>query len=213
MLKKFAGAVMCGIYISIGATGYLACLNYGAPILGAFIFTAGILLVTAFFGMLFTRVIALLAFKEDKYGISDVISAFFGNTLGCVLYSLLIRPTRLNAKILEKAAAAAETRFADSLPSLFLLGIFCGFLVACACLTPKSFPDNRTASLSLAVMFVAVFIICGFEHIVADAFFFSFYAVNKGFRSEMIPDFFAVAAGNLIGGIGTGYLDLWRRKN
>jgi len=210
-IKKFAGALMCGIYISIGATGYLACLNYDAPLLGAFIFTAGILLVTAFFGMLFTRVIALLAFGE--YGFADIITTFFGNALGCILYSLLIRPTRLNEKILEKAAAAAETRFADSLPSLFLLGLFCGFLVACACLTPKSFPDNRIASLSLAVMFVAVFIICGFEHIVADAFFFSFYAVNKGFRSEMIPDFFAVAAGNLIGGIGTGYLDRWRRKN
>jgi len=201
---------MCGVYISIGATGYLVCLINNAPVAGAFIFTAGILLVTAFFGMLLTRVIALLPFGE--YGAADVIIALIGNTAGCVIYAVLISQTRLGAKILEKAAEVTELRFADGYISLFILALFCGFMVACACLAPKSFPDNRIASLSLAVMFVAVFIICGFEHIVADAFFFAFYAINKGFRAEMIPAFLTVAAGNIVGGVGTGYLEKWRKK-
>jgi len=209
MLKKIIGSLMCGVYISIGATAYLVCLINDAPVAGAFIFTAGILLVTAFFGMLLTRVIALLAFKE--YGIADVIIALIGNASGCIIYALLLSGTRTGGRILEKAATAAESRFSDNYVSLFLLAVFCGFLVAAACLAPKSFPDNRIASLFLSVMFVAVFIICGFEHIVADAFFFAFYAVNKGFRSEMLPDFLIIAAGNLIGGIGTGYLEKWRK--
>lgn len=209
-MKKIVGALMCGFYISIGATGYLVCLLNDAPVAGAFVFTAGILLVTAFFGMLLTRVIALLPFGE--YGVADVIIALTGNAVGCVLYSALISTTRLGAKILEKAVEVAELRFADSYISLFLLAVFCGFLVACSCLAPKSFPDSRVASILLTVMFVAVFIICGFEHIVADAFFFAFYAVNKGFAFKIVPAFLAVAAGNIVGGISTGYLDKWRRE-
>jgi formate/nitrite transporter FocA (FNT family) len=210
MAKKFVGSVMCGVYISIGATGYLLCLINQSPIAGAFIFGAGILLVTAFFGMLVTRVISLLAFGE--YGVTDVIIALIGNTIGCVLYAALLYPTRLNAKILEQAVSVTETKLSDGLPSLFILAVLCGFLVACACLTPKSFPDNRIASLSLSVMFVAVFVLCGFEHIVADGFYFAFYTINKGFKAEMVPAFLVIAFGNIVGGVGTGYLDKWRRK-
>ncbi|MCL2633588.1 MAG: formate/nitrite transporter family protein [Oscillospiraceae bacterium] len=206
MTKKIISSVMCGMYISIGATAFLAVGNNPA---GAFFFTAGIMLVTAFFGMLVTRVFALFPFKE--YKVIDIIIALLGNTVGCVIYAFLLSCTRFANDIhIERIKAIAGFRLDDNFLSLFILSIFCGFLVACACLTPKAFPDNRIASLALTIIFIATFVVCVPEHIVADIFFFAFYSFTVGFEIEMVPILLIVAAGNLIGGMGTGYLEKYR---
>ena len=211
MLKKIISSVMCGIYISLGATAFIALDNI---IAGALFFTAGILMVSVFFNMLVTRVIALYAYKE--YKTIDIITALLGNTAGCIIYAALLSLTRFTSDInTERTEKIVGLRLGDNYISLFILAVFCGFMVAGACLAARSFPElprNRGAAMFLTALFVALFVVCGFEHIAADAFFFAFYAFNIGFKIEMLPVFFIIAAGNIIGGIGTGYLNLYREK-
>ncbi|MDR0196604.1 MAG: formate/nitrite transporter family protein [Oscillospiraceae bacterium] len=206
MGKKIVGSLICGVYISIGATAFIALEN---PVAGAFFFTAGILMVSAFYGMLVTRVIALFPYKE--YGISDVVLSLLGNTVGCVIYAASLGLTRFgNDANVAKLERIVGLRLSDGYVSLFILAVLCGFLVACACLSAKVFPDNKTVSMFLTVMFIAVFVVCGFEHIVADSFFFAYYSVVKGFEMKFVAAFAVVAAGNIAGGMSAGYLERFR---
>jgi formate/nitrite transporter FocA (FNT family) len=211
MKKKIIGSIMCGMYIAIGATGYVA-LRHISEIGGAFFFTVGILMVSSFYNMLVTRVFTLYPFREE-YKITDIFIALFGNLIGCIAYSGLLSLTRFgNAVRIENLEAIVGLRLEDTWYSLLILAIICGFLVGCACLTVKAFPDNRVASLGLSSLFIATFVITVPEHIVADYFFFSYYSFTVGFEWKFIPILAIVAVGNVIGCMGTGYLDYYRRK-
>jgi len=213
MSKKIIGSLLCGMYISIGATGYIA---LGHNVAGAFFFTAGILMVSSFYNMLVTRVMTLYPFKEE-YKVTDILLSLSGNLIGCITYAGLLSLTRFadaeKTVNVERLTNIVGARLNDTYLSMFIMAIICGFLVACACLTPKAFPDNRVASLGLSSLFIATFVITVPEHIVADFFFFSFYSFKVGFVPEMIPILAVVAVGNLIGCMGTGFLDYYRRKS
>jgi formate/nitrite transporter FocA (FNT family) len=212
MKLKIIGSLMCGMYISLGATSYVALGTAGVS--GAIFFAAGILMVSSFYNMLVTRVFALYPFKEHGFKIRDIFISLIGNGIGCVAYSFLLSLTRFgNQERIETLKVIVGLRLNDNYLSLFILSIICGFLVACACLTVKSFPDNKVASLGLSVIFIAVFVLTVPEHIVADFYFFSYYSFMVGFDVKFIPILAVVAVGNLIGGMGTGYLDYYRRKH
>jgi formate/nitrite transporter FocA (FNT family) len=212
MAKKIVSSLMCGMYISLGATSYVALGTAGVA--GAIFFAAGILMVSSYHNMLVTRVFALYAYKEEhSFKISDIFITLIGNGIGCIAYAGLLSLTRFgNAERVETLTKIVELRLNDNYLGLFIFAVLCGFLVACACLTSKSFPDSKPASLGLSVIFIAVFVICVPEHIVADFFFFSYYSFKVGFELSFLPILLIVTAGNLIGGMGTGYLDYYRRK-
>jgi len=208
MVKRIISSAICGVYISIGATAFIAIED---PVMAALFFSAGILMVSVFFNMLITRVVALYPYND--YNTADVFISLFGNAAGCFVYAALLNVTRFgNEARLNKLTTAVEARLNDSYASIFVLAIFCGIMVASASLSAKSLPDNRGAALALSVIFIAVFVICGHEHIVADVFYFAYYAFKFGFKAEFIPILLIVAAGNIVGGMGTGYLDRYRRK-
>lgn len=202
---------MCGMYISIGATAYVA---IGHGVAGAIFFAAGILMVSSYHNMLVTRVFALYAFKQEHgFKVSDILIALIGNGIGCVVYGGILSLTRFGSEAkIENLKGIVSARLEDAYISMFIYAVICGFLVACACLTVKSFPDNKVASLGLSIIFIATFVLTVPEHIVADYFFFSYYSFAVGFELRFLPILGVVAAGNLIGGIGTGYLDCIRRK-
>jgi len=211
MTKKIISSLMCGMYISLGATAYIV---LGHNVGGAIFFAAGILMVSSFYNMLVTRVFALYPFKEEHgFKISDIIIALIGNGIGCIIYAGALSLTRFGtAERLANLENIVQLRLDDTYIGIFIFSVICGFLVACACLTVKSYPDNKVASLGLSIIFIAVFVLCVPEHIVADYFFFAYYSFKVGFEPEMIIILPIVAAGNLIGGMGTGYLDYYRRK-
>ncbi len=86
----------------------------------------------------------------------------------------------------------------DTLPSLLILGIFCGMLMYIAVEGYK-----RTTNPLIVVLPVMAFILCGFEHCIADMFYF---AINcfKGTSASMLVDtllrLLVITIGNLIGG-------------
>jgi formate/nitrite transporter FocA (FNT family) len=203
---------MCGMYISLGATAYVA-LGHGVA--GAIFFAAGILMVSSFYNMLVTRVFALYPFREEHgFKIADIFIALIGNGIGCLAYAFALSFTRFgSADKIENLNGIVSARLNDTYVSMFIMAIICGFLVACACLTVKSFPDSKPASLGLSIIFIAVFVLTVPEHIVADYFFFFYYSFTVGFELRFLPILAVVAVGNCIGGMGTGYLDYIRRKD
>lgn len=81
----------------------------------------------------------------------------------------------------------------DKLFSLFLLAIFCGFLMFIAV-------DGYREVKNPVILFmgVAAFILCGFEHCIADMFYFSAAGMWSGGAFLRI---IIITLGNSLGGI------------
>lgn len=107
-----------------------------------------------------------------------------GNIIGCLIMAILS-----SVSIRMRAVPIAISK-AEQLPIEALLkGIGCGMLMTIA--THKSVP------LAVSVMCVAAFILAGFNHCVADAFYL---LVTKRFTFI----WFATLAGNILGGAMMG---------
>jgi formate/nitrite transporter FocA (FNT family) len=190
ILMTFIQAVYAGLCIGVGGTVYLMCPS---KTLGAFLFAIGLLTILLFKFKLFTGMTGYIL-ENKPYYLIDLIIVWFGNLSGTCLVAWLISKTRLAVNL-----DFVEIKLADTWYSLFILGIFCGLLmfigVSCfKCCIGKA--DNIFA-LVMPVFCVAVFILAGFEHCIADMFYFAL----SGKLIEGLPSLLIITAGNILGGI------------
>ena len=168
-LKEFCLALLAGISIGIGGIVYLSVEN---PVVGALLFATGLLTILAFKLNLFTGKAPYICQNDLKYcGFVGLV--WLGNFVGTGITALIIRCTRIYDKIIDRCNTIAETKVADNLGSLFILGIFCGILmyIAVDAYNKYSLDKNFSATV-LTVFCVSVFILSGFEHSIADMFYF-----------------------------------------
>jgi formate/nitrite transporter FocA (FNT family) len=107
-----------------------------------------------------------------------------------------IRITRV-AGIAEKATALSQAKLDDNLLSIFVLSIFCNILMFIAVDGYKNNPHEVGKYIGI-FMGVTVFILCGFEHCVANMFYFSVANVwsGKAFLYMLV-----MTLGNACGGV------------
>lgn len=187
-IKVFLLAVLAGVAISIGGCVYLSLEN---KVAGALLFTAGLYAVCVHGLNLYTGKIGYLVNQRPSY-LGELAVIWMGNFLGTELAAVGVRWTRISA-IRDKAAAMCQPKLEDDLLSLFLLGIFCGFLMFVAVDGFKS-----TNNPTILFMGVSAFILAGFEHCVADMFYFSVAGVwsLKAFWAILV-----ITLGNSLGGM------------
>jgi formate/nitrite transporter FocA (FNT family) len=140
---------------------------------------------------LFTGKVGYLPDREPSY-IIDLEIIWLGNFCGTYLSAMAVKGTRA-AGIAETAKAMCQTKLNDNLLSLFLLGIFCGMLMFIAV-------DGYAKTKNPIILFLGVgtFILCGFEHCIADMFYFSI----AGMWSPLaFVDILMITLGNSIGGM------------
>ena len=87
-----------------------------------------------------------------------------------------------------------ELKLSDNLLSTFILAIFCGILMSIAVGTFKKLP-NILGTLAVFLC-VAVFILAGFEHCVANMFFFALSSSPADYLLTLL----VAIAGNSLGG-------------
>lgn len=184
--RTMCGGVVAGALIACaGAASTLAAANL--PILKALIFPFGLLLICYGKFELFTGNVYKIGrnttlTQENKFYLLAV--NYIANLLGTFLISTLIKiPTE--AMFLDKVALGPW--------KIFLLAVACNFLV---CLGIKLFKVSPVATYITVVLFVA----CGFEHSVADMYYFfclPFSWINVfGATSVLV----VITLGNIIGG-------------
>lgn len=187
-LQTIVKAIGAGFAIGIGGCIYLAC---EIKIVGALMFTVGLYTICTQALNLFTGKVGYLPEKEPAY-ILDLIYIWIGNFLGTGLAAVLVNCTRERG-IAASAVKLCEVKLNDGMLSLFILGIFCGFLMFIAV-------DGYAKTKNPLILFmgVATFILCGFEHCIADMFYFSLAGMWS------LPSFFRVfiiTLGNALGGM------------
>ena len=189
MLKTLGGGLCAGVLISIGGTVFLSCDN---KYVGAVLFSVALVCICLKGYYLFTGKIGYMTESHKKSDVLNLITGLFGNALACILCALLIKIT------IPAVSVSAEVLCRDKLENqtviaTFIRAVFCGVLMY---LAVSIFRDAKTP---IGILFcVPVFILSGFEHSIADIFYFS---VSSEFLSRSVLFIITVIFGNSVGGV------------
>lgn len=189
MVNIFVSSLFAGILIGIAGWGFLA-----NPALGMFLFCVGLIGVVKYRVRLYT---GTAGFLESWRDIAPLLLILTGNILGCLavasvsLFSPLALP--------EAAAGIIASRLKVGWIGTGLLAIGCGLLMSFAVDFARK---NRDFSDWLPLLFaVPAFILCGFPHCVADAFYCCVYLLNQTEIAwlPLIAYYASIVLGNFIG--------------
>lgn len=183
---------MTGIAIGIGATAFLSCESKTA---GAFLFGTGLFIILNFGFYLYTGKVGYIVERKPSY-IAEVALIWLGNFAGTFVFAALILCTR-SAAIAQKAAAMCAVKTSDTLLSLLVLSFFCGILMFIAADGFKEI-ENPVGKMLAVFLPVMAFILSGFEHSIADMFYFS---VSRSWTARSFLCLLVMTAGNALGGM------------
>lgn len=179
---EFIKSILAGVMISIGGTVFLSCEN---RYVGAFFFSVGLVAVVMLGLNLYTGKIGYV-FDNDRLFAVDTALSILGNLVGCVAVGLM-QSSKGNV------ASIVAAKLDKSIPSLFVDAVLCGVLIfVCVDIYKKK---NTPIAIFLCI---PTFILCGFEHSVADMF----YIVNaRVFTADAALFLLIVVLGNAVGGL------------
>ncbi len=184
--------------IAVGGCVFIGCSNIGEPWIGAILFAIGLFTIFHFGFDLYTGKVGYALENKPAY-IIDLLVIILGNLLGCLMVGYMTASME-PAAIANKAVEFVEARMnhLDYLSILFK-GILCGLLMFIAADYYK-----KTKGFLGAFVAVPVFILSGFEHSIADMFYFAsaFFQNSDCFNlGEGALFILVVIIGNAIGGL------------
>ncbi|MGE4354042.1 MAG: formate/nitrite transporter family protein [Oscillospiraceae bacterium] len=188
----FIYAVLAGLSIAIGGTVFLAIDN---KVIGAVFFTVGLFIIVTLGCNLFTGKVCYI-FEKDREFLIGVPIIWLGNFVGAWGGAALIRLTRVAPPLIEKAASLCQAKLNDNLLSIFILAIFCNILIYIA-VENFNANDHEVGKYIALFLGVPVFILCGFEHCVANMFYFSMAGMITG---KSLLYLVVMSLGNSVGG-------------
>lgn len=170
-IKLWKQSILGGMAISLGCMVFLSVDN---KYLGAFLFSIGLITICARGWALFTGKLCVTDFT-DVDAVIDLILVWAGNFLGCCIMARLydlITPNK------DNLIALASGKLTKSALCVFIAGILCEFCIYIAVIGYKKIEADIGKYISI-VLGVMVFILCGFEHCVADMFYMVANSINN----------------------------------
>lgn len=188
--RIFLKAAAAGIMIGIGGAVYLTLEN---KVIGAVLFGVGLYTIVLNGLFLYTgKVGDLISAKDKKAYILQLIFTWIGNLAGTALAAAAISATRIR-NLRRTAEVICKTKLADTPHSILILAVFCGILMYAAV------DGFREKGNPLILFFcVTVFILCGFEHCIANMFYFS---LAGAWSLRAVIYLLLMTLGNSVGGI------------
>ena len=205
--KRLLMSVMAGIYIALGAQGFI--VTYDNAFIRAAVFPVGLMLIVLVGGELFTgnclMTFALLQKKiRVKSYASTLLQVLAGNFIGGALTAGLLyagggynNPV-MAARIIEIADAKLSLPFMQVVSK----GILCNILVSLAVWFAATSKDT-TGKILGSWFPVMLFVICGYEHVVANMFYLPMASLldsSINIVNMTINNLIPAALGNYIGG-------------
>ena len=198
-----------------------------ARLVSACVFPAGMAMVLIAGSELFTgNNLIMIAFLEKKIRLMDMLKNWFfvyiGNFIGASFVAVLVvyghTPGLYDGKLAEKMVAAAQTRVVQTFPEAFIRGILCNILV-CIAVWAAFAAKKVSGKLLMSFWPVMLFVLCGFEHSIADMYFgvaglltpqeYGIAAEGLTWGSFLLKNLLPVTLGNLVGGAGIVSCGYW----
>ena len=193
VLSRIANGLLAGIMISIGGSVFLACFGDGSVLnkaIAAFFFTIALLCICLKGYSLYTGKIGFIPEKHDREAFSILLWGLLGNIIATALCGLAVRYAVPNLEAVAVNICAAK--LTQAWWQTLIRGIFCGILMYIAV---SVYRDK--GSISAILFCVPVFILSGFEHSIANMFYF---AVSGDFFSVSGAVYLAIVVlGNSLG--------------
>jgi formate/nitrite transporter len=232
LLAQMMLAILAGAFVGLGALYFVVIrsdpeLGYAArQVLGGIVFCVGVVMVVVAGAELFTgNNLLVMARAQGLISSTEVLRnwaiVFVGNFVGAFGLALLVilsHHTDMNQgaigrQYLEIAAAKASLPFWTA----FFRGVLCNAMVCLA--VWMSMAGRSVMDKVVALVFpVSAFVAAGFEHCVANLYFFSMALLLDGGTAVMLPgmawNLVAVVAGNIFGGsvlVGLVYYAIYIR--
>lgn len=193
MFKELVKAILAGGAISLGSIAYICCQN---KIIGSLFFAVGLFLVLTANLNLLTGKFCYICQNNDCHKYMKLISiTFIGNLIGCVVCGLACRLSNY-IDFIQMFRAVLESKISHPWQETIILAAFCN---VCIFIAVKGYAQQKENWKRILSLFfgVSIFVLCGFEHCIADLFYITICDVwnlkSCGFVALVI-------IGNLIGG-------------
>lgn len=228
VFKTFLLAILAGAFIAFAGVGATFGNVYAGKHLGAFIFPGGLAMVILAGSELFTgNCLLIMPVIQKIIKVTQLLKnlgiVYLGNLIGAIIIAFITVYSGSFDGIASTVIATAETKATLEFFPALLKGVACNILVCLA--VWMAFSAETTGGKILAIFFpIAIFIIAGFEHSVANMFYLpaGFFAQLKtGLQASGLTlvnaifcNLLPVTLGNIIGGMGVGaiYTVIYLRK-
>lgn len=176
MKKLLVKSILAGMMIAIGTITYIN----ASALVGAFMFSIGLLSIFQMNLHLFTGVVPYTTKVKE---IPFVLTVLFGNILGaCLMFAF---PS-------STAANVVQSKLQDPYWLMFVSSMLCNILIFIAV------EANKKNNIVTVIFSVASFIICGFNHSIANV---CFVMSARMFSWDVLVFILISLLGNAIGGI------------
>lgn len=165
MIRRLTDGVSAGLLISIGGCVFLACAGEGMKWLGAILFAVALLCICCKGYALFTGKVGYLVADHSSNNLRVVLSSLLGNAIACCGLGLLISASM--PALGQTAAAICTAKLEQTVLSTLVRSVLCGILMYMAVSIYK-----EKSTIAGIVFCVPVFILAGFEHSIANMFYF-----------------------------------------
>ena len=214
--KKFRALVLQGIFagmfIAMGAIGYFNLVTYTADpglgkFLGALIFTTGIIAVLLLGSELFTsNCMGTLSVYKKSIKLNSfmkmLITVLLANLVGSVIMALLTTGAGIFTEpMIETISKTSVVKTTMPIGQMFISAILCNIIVCSGVM--MAYGANTVIGKVMAIWFpIAVFVLSGTEHIVANMFYFMMALMNGSSITiaGIVTSSLVVGLGNFIGG-------------
>ena len=181
MFNLFLKSILAGIFISIGG---IVNLKVGGPF-GAFLFSFGLLSVVHYSLPLYTGKSGFCKYSDDIKVLPIIL---FGNIVGTLLIGGSIH--FLYPELVSKADSIVYSRYNSDILSALFKSMMCGLIMT----TVVKFA--RQKKFIPLLVGIPLFILSGFWHSIADAFY---YSVSLSIETPIWHTYLLCVIGNYIG--------------
>ncbi|MCL2069060.1 MAG: formate/nitrite transporter family protein [Oscillospiraceae bacterium] len=189
--------VMAGMMVGFAGIKILQGVSFAAALSlvifgGADLFTGNVFVMTA-------GVVRGTVSRRDAFGLCTL--CYIGNFAGSALIAILFLWTGyLQGAVLTEAANAVYAKTTPMFGELLVRGILCNMLV-CAAVWCAYKLQSESAKLIMIFWCIYLFVVCGFEHCIANMTLFSMgFMVSVDKAPPMAVNLLATTLGNIIGG-------------
>ena len=187
-MKCFLRAILAGIAIGLGGCIFMGMVTSEYKWVGAILFSIGLFTVFTFRLDLYTGKVGYAVENKPSY-LVDLVVIILGNFVGALIIGQMIPMPEAAEVLIVDAKLGGDIDWWR----VFCKGVFCGILMFIA----ADYYKTQKKYLATFVC-VPVFILAGFEHSIADMFYF---CASGTFTLDAFLFILVVIVGNAVGGI------------